>query len=84
MSRGEVAYARGKWSLLTPIPALQRQDADVVLRLITKDSVLFNNPIDDPMFSAHRKVDTIMNDGIEPRYLSDFPGAGLACAAQVS
>jgi hypothetical protein len=64
---------------------LQRWDADVSLRLTLKNAVQYENPVDDPMFSAHRE--TIFTDGTTGEnitmYMSDHPGSVMGCAEQV-
>jgi hypothetical protein len=42
--------ASGIWA---PIPDLNRTDADVTIFLLAFNDILFNEPNDDPVFSAH-------------------------------
>lgn len=66
-------------------PELHRWDADVTLRLTMKSAVLYGEPVDDPMFSAHREVTyrvSSTGDNVT-MYLSDNPGSVMGCAQQV-
>jgi hypothetical protein len=63
-----------------------REDADLVLKMFSKNRVLYENPVNDPIFSAHKRY-VVPNErtGMEfPYYLSDFPVAVVGCAQQVS
>ncbi|KAF2871857.1 hypothetical protein BDV95DRAFT_594151 [Massariosphaeria phaeospora] len=63
-----------------PIPDLKRHDADVTLRFILKNSIMFMQPVDDPMYSAHREVKLLDTQGENnTRFISDFPGSHQMC-----
>jgi hypothetical protein len=66
------------------IPELDRKDADVSLKLVTKNSLKYLRPVDDPLFSAHRAQNVTMQGGGMIQYLSDFPGSIIGCVQQVS
>lgn len=72
-------------NVFQPVPELQTNNSDLGLRLTGMNSVLYANPVDDPMFSAHRQIiiPTQTNDS-SVFYESDFPGSAMACAVQVS
>ncbi|KAF2745218.1 hypothetical protein M011DRAFT_479365 [Sporormia fimetaria CBS 119925] len=74
--------ANSQYNAMTVLPELQRSDADVGLKLILKNSVLFRNPVDDPMFAAHIKVQSVLQGGNGTEYLSDEIGSMLGCATQ--
>lgn len=74
----------GKLHRAQLIPQLRRKDADVVLKLIRLNSKTFENPVNDPVFSAHREDITYMTDGSNRTiYAPDFPGSVMGCALQV-
>lgn len=66
------------------IPELQRNDADVSLRLTAKNGIKYFKPVNDPMFSAHRLVIQSTQTGNVSFYMSDFPGSMMGCVQQVS
>jgi len=67
------------------IPALHRTDADVALKLITKNSVMYRHVVNDPAFSAHKEhIWQNIHGENRTYYVSDFPGAALGCVMQVS
>lgn len=39
-----------------PIPELNRTDADIVIMFLAQNNVAYAEPVDDPMFSAHRAL----------------------------
>lgn len=63
-----------------------RDDADIVLIMLCKNRILYQNPVDDPIFSAHKRY-VVPNErtGSEfSYYLSDFPVSVVGCTQQVS
>ena len=74
--------AAGKWPRL--IPELQRKDADVGLKLVSKNRVRYAQPVNDQMFSAHQNFTLDFTNGSNmTAYISDFPGTAVGCAMQV-
>lgn len=64
---------------------MQRNDTDLVLRMITNNYVMFRETNEDPIFAAHKSFPIITNFGQEgDRYYADFPVGVIACAQQVS
>lgn len=39
-----------------PIPELNRTDADIVIMFLSQNGIIYAEPVDDPMFSAHRPM----------------------------
>ncbi|KAH7372353.1 hypothetical protein BKA66DRAFT_423129 [Pyrenochaeta sp. MPI-SDFR-AT-0127] len=71
---------------IIPIRALFNPDGDTMFKVFMPNSVAYDNPVDDPLFSAHKKLlsydDTqLKNDTI---YMSDFLIKGIGCLQQVS
>jgi hypothetical protein len=67
----------------TFIPEMQREDADVSLRLTIKGSMNYATPVNDPLFAAHRPWNPIVQTGINrTSYLSDSPASAIGCAQQ--
>ena len=59
-------------------------DANTVLRLTMPGRIRYVQPVDDPMFSAHRKINITLQAGPKEEYMSDFPGTMEGCVQQVS
>jgi len=79
--RPMIAYATGP-NVWTPIAALNRTDADVTLVILAQNSVQYDQPSDDPYFSAHVAHD-LTAAGVELTwYLGDDYFNLLACADQ--
>ncbi|KAK1818975.1 hypothetical protein LTR12_006663 [Friedmanniomyces endolithicus] len=70
--------ADGSGSLWTPIPELNRTDADVTLLILAQNSIDYGVPCDDPWFSAHQ----VRNDTSQTWYVGDDYFNILACADQ--
>jgi hypothetical protein len=67
-----------------PVPELEINNADLFFRFVGKGLVIYANPVNDPLFSAHRPVTYTLQTGNASYYQSDFPGSTLACTQQVS
>lgn len=68
------------------IPELSRKDGDVSILLVIK-KMRYLTPVDDPLFSAHRRVDVLISsltNTTRSEYTSDDMATGIACLAQVS
>jgi len=66
------------------VPELQRSDADVELKAISTNRVSFTEPVNDPMFSAHRNSTVSTSSGrILSIYVHDSPVTVMGCAVQV-
>ncbi|KAF8253313.1 hypothetical protein K440DRAFT_642285 [Wilcoxina mikolae CBS 423.85] len=65
-------------------PSLARPDADLTILLIQKDAVVFDETIDDPLFSAHNPI-TFGNHSGEPYqgFTSDTKVGMIACLDQI-
>lgn len=72
--------------VLYPLPEMRRDDADLVLKLVAKNRITYDNPVNDPIFSAHTKFTTVdETDGSNVTlYYSDFPASVIGCTQQVS
>jgi hypothetical protein len=82
-SRAATTYVNiPSWSNLDPLPELQISDADFSLNGILKNRVVYSQPLDDPMFAAHKPWSAV-DYGPEPYYVSDFVASILACKEQV-
>jgi len=76
--------AWSEYGTMDALPEMQRNNTDIVFRLIAKNTVWFWEPIEDPVFSAHRTVPTISALGQKSdRYYADDPVSVVACAQQV-
>ncbi|KAF2277918.1 uncharacterized protein EI97DRAFT_415680 [Westerdykella ornata] len=79
---GDIAYGSFPDDTFVLRPELQRPDADVALKLVMKNKVMYYKPVDDPLFLAHREKKSLYSQGWQTRYLSDFPGSVVGCALQ--
>ncbi|OCL08920.1 hypothetical protein AOQ84DRAFT_388517 [Glonium stellatum] len=70
----------------SPIPALQRSDADVILFFLTAEGIGFSEEVDDLWYGAHymwkHPIET-QNGTTSPLYLKDEPASVLGCTFQV-
>lgn len=66
------------------IPALRRRDTDVAIRLNVLNQLHFGEPIDDPMFPAHKIVNITDGNGIGnlTTFKPDYPATVTACTEQ--
>ena len=70
----------------SPISELESNDSDLFLGFVVPHGVSYNNPVDDPLFSAHR-IMTDVASGINLTrtfYVSDEPVTVFGCQNQVS
>lgn len=70
--------------IFSPVPQLEISNADLTIRLTINGKILYEHPVNDPLFSAHRPINMTVQTGYRTLYKSDFPGSALACAEQVS
>lgn len=63
--------------IFAPIPSLGRVDGDVAVRLTTKNSIKYRQPVNDLMFSAPREFSWTLEDGNHTYYAPDFPGSAI-------
>lgn len=69
-----------------PIPALQREDADVHLMYLSAPGIQFSAPVDDPWFSAHtpiRDIHSRRTNASVSSYAQDEPMSPMACSFQM-
>lgn len=68
-----------------PLPGLVRNDSETALLAVYPNKIVYVNPVNDPVFSAHRPWKSVNGDGDahEPLYLPDHPGRVIGCAVQV-
>ena len=67
------------------IPELQRRDADVGLKIVSTNVVAFQQPVNDPMFSAHRNFTfTLTEQTNRTIYIADSIASIMGCTMQVS
>lgn len=62
---------------------MNRTDADVAFTYIALNNVLYHRPVNDPLFSAHRKVSFGQMNGGQTEYQSDNMIGAMGCAVQV-
>lgn len=64
---------------------MKRDDADLVLKLVVKNRVTYDIPVNDPLFAAHKEFTTFdETDGANVTfYFSDFPASVVGCVQQV-
>jgi hypothetical protein len=78
--------ARYPYSAFDPSPELDIDDADVILMYIGNNRVHYGQPVNGPVFSAHKKI-TYKSYGVQDEaeiYYHDNPGTVLGCTEQVS
>ena len=61
----------------TPIDELNRTDADVSVPFLTSNSIIYNEPVDDDLFSAHQPANLT-----EPSYSPDVEVTAMGCTEQ--
>ena len=66
----------GDW---TPIPELNRTDADISIVFLSQNGVFYLSPVDDPFFAAHQPFQDWTN---ETFYSPDHAISAVACADQ--
>ena len=62
---------------------MNRTDADVAFTYITLNNVWYHNPVNDPLFSAHKKVTINEGNLAAANYKSDNYIGAMGCAVQV-
>lgn len=68
---------------MVPLPEMQNNATDMVYRAIAKNYVVFRQPIEDPVFAAHKSNPTISSGGLKAdSYYPDDPVTVVACAQQ--
>ncbi|KAJ4290359.1 hypothetical protein N0V90_010575 [Kalmusia sp. IMI 367209] len=81
-------YASPFWrefgGTFSPIPQLKSNSSDLVVAIIVKRGTLFLDPVDDPLFSAHKVFKQRMTSNeTDASYLSDLPASAFACQYQI-
>jgi hypothetical protein len=71
--------AQGQWE---PIPALSKNDSDVSIFFVNVNSVLYPEPVNDPLFSAHEPSVAELSSGNLTSYVEDYLVNALACTDQ--
>jgi hypothetical protein len=81
-----VSSEAGQSSDWEPIPPLNRTDADVTLIFIAPNSILYESPVDDPVFSAHLTNSKLTIPALEGQstvfYAPDYYLGVVGCAEQ--
>jgi hypothetical protein len=81
-----VVYSNaGEDTMWEPVPALNRTDADVHLVFIAPNSLLYDTPVDDPLFSAHLVSNisiTDQNGNMVKYYEADYYIGAIGCTDQ--
>jgi hypothetical protein len=60
---------------------VQNGTGDIFWKPVMPNAIFYANLVDDPLYSAHRKVQTYQ--GNATRYLPDYPLKGVGCLQQV-
>lgn len=69
---------------IAPLPSMNRTDADIVLIPVWANAVVYEEPISDPLFSAHRLEMRQTGTGEDNAlYWSDHYAGVVGCALQV-
>lgn len=62
---------------------MEQETADITVIMLAKNSVHYDEPVDDPLFSTHTALDYYTLWGSEEAgYLSDFPVSMFGCTQQ--
>jgi hypothetical protein len=86
-SSSRVAY-QDELGIWTPIPSLDRTDADVSLFFLAANKMSYLAPVDDPWFSAHKGYNITQythnrtNSSIVGYWYTDYYVRVIACADQ--
>ncbi|KAF2114997.1 hypothetical protein BDV96DRAFT_646853 [Lophiotrema nucula] len=84
--RGRISYTTDDPVLSSnsfkPIPGMERTDADVIVDLISMNSVWFNEPVNDTLYSAHRQYSYTYNGRNITIYSPDQFAGVIGCAEQ--
>jgi hypothetical protein len=79
---GYYAGAGAGTSDFDPITAVNRTDGDGTIFMISSNSVMYEDTVDDPVFSAHKPVSNGYYDN-ETFYQADNIAGVLGCLEQV-
>ncbi|KAJ4302760.1 hypothetical protein N0V90_001651 [Kalmusia sp. IMI 367209] len=82
---GMMSYVHGNSyeAGIIPLPEMHRNDADIVLIPVWPNAVVYEKPVDDPLFTAHRVEMRPQASGKDKAlYWSDFPVGVVGCALQ--
>ncbi|KAF2020984.1 hypothetical protein BU24DRAFT_487495 [Aaosphaeria arxii CBS 175.79] len=74
----------GKESPFQTLPEMSRPKDDVLVALVAKNSVRYGQPVDDPLFAAHKPIvhyDLGTAENVT-WYYSDVPATALGCVVQ--
>ena len=75
-----------QFSAFSPIPELQRSDADVTLVFLSSNTIIFAEEVHDPWYSARRPgyvIRSSSNDSVTKQtYFQDAPAGVLGCTMQ--
>ena len=80
-------YGAPEYSSLTsvePIPEMAVNNNDITLIVIYPNGIVYERPVNDPLFSAHKSFLRRTDDGNLTYYASDYPFLVIGCEAQVS
>ncbi|KAF2736964.1 hypothetical protein EJ04DRAFT_562032 [Polyplosphaeria fusca] len=67
---------------IKPLPEMARNDSDLVVMAVWQNSIRYNKPVDDPLFSAHKVLNRTTAIGKLTRYGADYPAGVVGCAEQ--
>ncbi|KAF2680250.1 hypothetical protein K458DRAFT_312414 [Lentithecium fluviatile CBS 122367] len=71
---------------INPLPEMQRDDADVAIIAVWLNDVSYEQPVEDPLFTAHRSFTYIVGGGYPnyTRFDPDFYAGAIGCAVQLT
>jgi hypothetical protein len=81
-TRPRIAFAQYDENIWSPIPELNRTDADISLIILAQNSVVYIEPVDDPFFAAHVDSNGLYQGRNATYYFADTYFHILACAEQ--
>jgi hypothetical protein len=58
-------------------------DGDIFFKPVMSNSVVYNHPVDDPLYAAHKKITVREGLGNVTRYMADVPMKAVGCIQQV-
>ncbi|KAF2189270.1 hypothetical protein K469DRAFT_659388 [Zopfia rhizophila CBS 207.26] len=69
----------------SPLSEIARKDADVALTTIHHNNIIYSNPVDDPVFAAHKPFKYVTGTGRNiTMYMPDSPARTIGCTEQAS
>ncbi|KAL8687209.1 MAG: hypothetical protein Q9218_006557 [Villophora microphyllina] len=78
-----LAIAGSPTNSWVPVPALNRTDGDITLALLTANSIVYEEPVADPFYSASNSTPMAEDDGTNASYYSpDYDVTAIACMDQ--